>query len=86
MIALVFALTYQLVVLGGSGSGSVECGKRVTITAERKHGDHVFREWFVGWDGIAIESVSKRKTVLVMPCRDLTVEAKFSPLPPKGKR
>ncbi len=71
--------TYHLTVIGGSGSGNYTCGAKVTIVAEKHHGETVFAQWHPGWDGdTAIDAVHQRKASLTMPCHDATVEAKFT--------
>lgn len=83
MLWLPPATLYHLTVLGGSGSGDYPCGATVPIVAETHHGERVFAQWFPGWDGdTAIAQVHQRKTVLTMPCKDTSVEAKFTAPPP----
>lgn len=84
LIAFLLALvdpsqTYQLTVIGGSGSGRYACGSTVLIVGEKTRGHEVFSEWAnPKWDGTGIDRVHRRKARLTMPCHDVTVEARFT--------
>lgn len=92
---------FQLTVPNGKGSGVYVCGEKVKIEAAGSwqtygigddgvtHESHalIFDAWHAGWDGDTSfdDGRRKRKATIVMPCRDATVEARYTPKPPKRK-
>lgn len=72
------ALTYELQVQGGTGSGSYVEGARVTISAD-EFNDHAH---FAGWivadsSSVDIENEHSAETMLTMPARNVSIYASY---------
>jgi len=76
VLELAAAPSYNVTVIGGSGSGSYTAGKLVSITAIPDTG-YTFREWQVVSGGIA--TPASATATFTMPANDVTVKAVFTP-------
>jgi len=76
-VSLLYAQTYSLTVVNGTGSGSYKGGASVSIAANvPPTGDY-----FSGWTGATVANSTASTTTLTMPSANTTVTAHFSKTP-----
>lgn len=68
---------YNVNVLKGSGDGTYEAGKTVTIKADAPEEGRYFRKWNVIKGSITLEDNTKETTTFTMPKEDVELEAVY---------
>lgn len=71
---------HTLTVESGSGSGTVEVGKKVTVKADKPKAGYEFSSWKVLDGNVTLKDSNATQTTLIMPDEDVTISALYTEL------